>query len=68
MKKVRTDNRIREIRKKKGLTLEQLAGAAGISIAYLADIETGNRRGSAETIERIAAGLGVNPSEIRRAG
>lgn len=68
MKKIRTDNRIREIRKRKKMTLCQLAEAAGISIAYLADIETGNRHGSAETIERIAAGLGVNPSEIRRAG
>ena len=68
MKKIRTDNRIREIRKKKKMTLEQRAGIARISIAYLSDIEIGNRRGSAETIERIAAGLGVNPSELRRVG
>ena len=68
MKKIRTDNRIREIRKKKKMTLFQLAEAAGISIAYLSDIEIGNRRGSEETIERIAAGLGVNPSELRRVG
>ena len=68
MKKLRTNNRIREIRKRKKMTLCQLAEAAGISIAYLSDSEIGNRRGSADTIERIAAGLGVNPSELRRAG
>lgn len=69
MKRIRTDNRIREIRKEKKMTLEQLAGKVNISIAYLSDIENGNRPGSAATIERIAAELGVNPSDLmRRAG
>lgn len=52
-------NRIKEIRKEKGLTQKVLAGLAGISQPYLNDLENGNRRGRTATLEKIAAPLGV---------
>ena len=62
-------NRIREYRKKRGMTLLQLAGKVEISGAYLSDIERGNRRGSSATIGRIAKALGVNPEDLlKKAG
>lgn len=61
-------NRIREIRKEKGIPLIQLARDAGISGAYLCDIERGNRRGKEKTLERIAEALGVSTEEIKEAG
>ena len=57
-------NRIREIRKAKNMTLTTVASFAGISIAFLSDIERGNRHGSSETRKRIADALGVNVSDL----
>jgi transcriptional regulator with XRE-family HTH domain len=62
-------NRVRELRKKKGMTLLELAGKAEISGAYLSDIERGNRHGSPATIDKIAAALGVSKEELfKKAG
>ena len=36
-------NRIREIRKAKNRTLADISSEIGISVAYLSDIERGNR-------------------------
>lgn len=52
-------NRIKELRKEKGLTQKKLAELAGISQPYLNDLENGNRMGKQETLQRIAAPLGV---------
>lgn len=57
-------NRIREIRKAKNLTLADISGSVGISIAYLCDIENGNRHGSIGTLKRIAAALGVSVEDL----
>jgi transcriptional regulator with XRE-family HTH domain len=57
-------NRIREIRKAKNLTLADISGSVGISIAYLSDIERGNRHGTAGTIQRIADALGVSVADL----
>ena len=57
-------NRIREIRKAKSLTLADISGSAGISIAYLCDIERGNRHGSEGTLKRIAEALGVTVNDL----
>ena len=56
-------NRIREIRKERKMTLSDLSGKVGVSIAYLSYIERGNRPGG-ETLNRIAEALGVQVSEI----
>ena len=63
------ENRIREIREQKKMTLKQIAEQVEISVPYLSDIERGNRRGSSATICRIAEALGVNPGDLlKRAG
>lgn len=61
-------NRIREIRKKHGMTLMDLAGRVGVSIPYLSDIERGNRKGSKEVISLIADALEVQADELNKAG
>ena len=49
-------NRIREIRNKKGLTLEHVANVANISVGYLCHLEKGTRSNpSAQIMERIAS-------------
>eukprot|EP01037_Dinobryon_pediforme_P011873 gene11873-11962_t len=57
-------NQIREIRKKLGLTLEQLAEASRISVGYIGRIETGDRPLSSKHIHNIASALGVSASDL----
>jgi transcriptional regulator with XRE-family HTH domain len=57
--------KLKLFRKRKGLTLDQLAGEAGTSKGYLSDIENGKRpfpRGP--TLNAIAAVLGVRVSDL----
>jgi len=50
-------NPVRVWREHRGLTQQQLAEAAGISVPYLSQIESGKRRGSAEVLAAIAKRL-----------
>lgn len=50
-------DRIREERKRAGLTIEKLAEVAGISTSFLAYIETKGRKASLETVEKLAKAL-----------
>lgn len=56
--------RIREHRKKRGLTLDQLAELVGTSKGYLSDLETGKRTGGIPMIRAIAQALKVSDAEI----
>jgi transcriptional regulator with XRE-family HTH domain len=56
--------RIREARKRSGLTLERLAEAAGIGASFLAYIETGGRKPSLATIDKIAGALRIPVAEL----
>jgi transcriptional regulator with XRE-family HTH domain len=51
---------VRELRKWRGLSQEQLADAAGVSQSYIAGIEKGRRAGTLATLRAIAAALGVS--------
>lgn len=52
--------KINELRRARGLTLEQLAQASGSSKSYMWEIENKDvARPSAEKLEKIAANLGV---------
>lgn len=63
---IRTNgHKIRVARERKGLTIAQLAEQVGKTAPYISDIERGNRRGSYETLERIAEVLGLKVDEIR---
>ena len=53
-------NKIRDLRKKKGYTLEELAGRSDSSKSYIWELENKNPpRPSADKVAKIAAALGV---------
>lgn len=56
--------RIKEIRKKKGLSQEKLAELVDIEQNTLSCIETGNNFCTAETLEKIINALEVEPAEL----
>lgn len=56
--------RIRELRKARGWTLEQLAAVVGTSKGYLSDLERGRRIGGIEMLRAIAVALDINENEI----
>lgn len=56
---VRVGATIREMRTMRGLTQDQLANAALISRAYLANIEAGRKKAGGKAIARIAGALVV---------
>lgn len=51
--------KIKEIRKQKGLTIRNVAAFAKISTSTLCEIENGKRSGTIDTLEKIAHALGV---------
>lgn len=53
------ENPIKIIRKFRGMTQDDLAGAAGLSRPYLTEIETGRKEGSIRSLKSIAKALGV---------
>jgi transcriptional regulator with XRE-family HTH domain len=55
---------IREERKRAGLTLEELAGQAGVSASFLAYIEGNARKPSLATVDKLARGLGLAIDEL----
>ncbi|MEH7547752.1 helix-turn-helix domain-containing protein [Neobacillus vireti] len=57
-------NKVRFIRKAKGLTQEDLAEKCGLQYTYIGGIERGERNVSLQTIEKLAEGLAVPPYEL----
>jgi len=57
-------NRVRELRKARGLSQEELAGKADLHFTYVGAVERGERNLSLKAIQKIAHGLGVNISEL----
>lgn len=56
--------RIKEIRKKNGMTQENLAELANIEIPSLSNIENGKNYPNNETLEKISKALNVRPFEL----
>ncbi|BCG45666.1 Helix-turn-helix motif [Citrifermentans bremense] len=56
--------RIKELRKRTGLSQDQLAERVGIEAKYLSRIEVGKRYPSLETLESIADALRVEMREL----
>lgn len=50
---------LRAWREHRGLTLQALASAAGLSKPFVSQIEGGKRAGTAATLKKLAAALGV---------
>jgi len=57
-------SRIREIRRSKGLTLQQVAERAGTTAQTIGRLETGMRTLSINWVRRIAEALEADPSEL----
>lgn len=58
-------NKMRILRKQKGMTLTDLAAKTGLSSGYLCHLERGSRKNpSSITMEKIAKELGKNVQEI----
>ncbi|MBY6090982.1 helix-turn-helix domain-containing protein [Pseudooceanicola sp. 502str34] len=56
--------RVQALRKRAGLTLNDLAGRAGISASAVSKIENGQTSPTYETLLRLALGLGVDVAEL----
>ena len=57
-------SRIREIRREKGLTLQEIADRAGTTAQTIGRLETGMRTLSIKWVNRIAEALGVQPAVL----
>jgi transcriptional regulator with XRE-family HTH domain len=57
-------NRIRELRKARGLTLKELARRVDTSNQQISHLETGKRRLTVGWLERIATALDCHPLEL----
>ncbi len=57
-------NKIREIRKQRAFSQEELAFRCGLHRTYISDIERGYRNISIKNIEKIAKALRVKPSKL----
>ncbi|MGD1087364.1 MAG: helix-turn-helix transcriptional regulator [Verrucomicrobiota bacterium] len=56
--------RVRTLRRAKGLSQEALAEAADLDRSYIGSVERGERNISLQNIVKIASGLGVSTSEL----
>ena len=55
---------LREIRESQFLTQRELAAKANVGVATVVRLEKGQQRPTFQTIKRLAAALGVDPSEL----
>ena len=61
---VKYGQRIRELRKKKGLSQEALAELAGLDRSYMGHIERGEKNVTLLKIYQVSDALGIHPSEL----
>ncbi|WP_342420578.1 helix-turn-helix transcriptional regulator [Paenibacillus sp. FSL E2-0178] len=57
-------DRIRAIRKAKGLTQQQLAELSDLDDAYIGAVERGERNFSIDTLEKIVTALKIQPADL----
>lgn len=57
-------DRIRDLRKRKGLSQEELGWKAKLHYTYIGGIERGEKNVSIITLSKIAKGLGISLNEI----
>ncbi len=65
MKRTSHLSRLRERRKRRGLTQIELAKISGVGRATIAGLEAGNRGAYKSTVEKLARALKVKPHELR---
>lgn len=58
-------NRMKQIRKEKGITLSNIANETGISLGYLSHLEKGTRKNpSIDIMDKIAKALRESVSDV----
>ena len=57
-------NRLREIRKSKGLSQEKLSVMSSVNRVSISKYETGRTRPRLDSLEKICAALGVKVSDV----
>jgi transcriptional regulator with XRE-family HTH domain len=62
--RVRFGQRVRQLRRQRDLTLEQLGERAKLSDKFVQAIETGRQAPTIETIDKLARGLAVMAHEL----
>lgn len=63
-----TGERIKNMRKNRGITQEELGNRLGVSGSMIAQYETDKRNPKVETLERIASALGVHVFDLLGVG
>src|SRR5258707_12139159 len=58
--------RLRSERRRRGLTLDDLAGTSGVSRSMLSEVERGSRVPTVLVLDRIATGLGTSIARLLR--
>lgn len=56
--------RLHRTRKKMGMTQEELADKANLSVTFIGLLEVGKRRGSIKSLQRIASALKVKVKDL----
>ena len=56
--------KIKQFRKKQGLTQQELANKLGITSVYLCNLETGKRTPSFAMLNRIAKALNIHTKQL----
>jgi transcriptional regulator with XRE-family HTH domain len=64
MYRLAVGERVRELRAATGISQEQLAHKVEMSRRYLSGIERGEANPTLDQLERLASGLGVQPSAL----
>jgi transcriptional regulator with XRE-family HTH domain len=61
---VKVGERIRRLRKEKGLSQERLAELSGLHMNYVGQVERGEKNLTLETLEKIVSGLDISLEEL----
>ena len=61
---VRLGNKLKNVRKTRGLTQEELSALSGVSTRHISKIEKGVMNPSYEILTQIAAALGMTPDDF----
>lgn len=56
--------RLKKLRKTAGMSQEELAAKAKVSLPFIGMVETGKRRMSVDTMQKVARVLGVKVSDL----
>ena len=64
-KLTKVGQRVQQIRKEKGFTLNEVSLLSGYSLSWLSNLENGQRRVvRTEQVFQLAMGLGIHPGEL----